>query len=228
MTFCVFLCYIHYRGDDMTNYKGAIFDLDGTLADSMGIWDEIDIEFLAKRGIRVPRDYMAEIAHLGAYETALYTIKRFNLGDTPEGLIAEWTLMADERYARVKLKPGALEFLKHLRNNGIKIAVATATEKKLVMTALQATGISDYIDTVVTLADVKRGKEFPDIYLKCSEIFGINPEECLVFEDLLLALKGAKSGGFSAVAMYDEYSKNNLSEIKKVCDKLIYDFREMM
>ncbi len=194
----------------------------------MGIWDEIDIEFLAKRGISVPRDYMAEIAHLGAYETALYTIKRFNLTDTPEELIEEWTLMANDRYARVQLKPGALEFLKHLKNKGIKTAVATATEKKLVVTALHSAGISDYIDTVVTLADVNRGKEFPDIYLKCSERLGVNAEECIVFEDLLLALKGAKSGGFTAIAMYDEYSKDNIPKIREVCDKLIYDFREMI
>ena len=93
----------------MTNFKGAIFDMDGTLLDSMGLWSDIDREFLAKRGIDVPSDYLQAVIYLGAMGTALYTIDRFNLSDTPEGLIAEWNSMAAEKYKTIPEKPGALE-----------------------------------------------------------------------------------------------------------------------
>jgi len=212
----------------MPDYKAVIFDFDGTLGDSMGIWDQIDIDFLAKRGIEVPDDYMEKIAHLGAYGTAIHTIERFSLSDTPEALIDEWTQMAKSAYAKVALKPGAFEYLKHLKENSIKTAIATATERSLVEIALESTGISDYIDHLVTLAEVSRGKEFPDVYLKCAELMQVSPAECLVFEDLLIGLRGAKSGGFPVVAMYDKYTCKDFAKTKATASKLIYDFSEMI
>jgi beta-phosphoglucomutase-like phosphatase (HAD superfamily) len=171
---------------------------------------------------------MHAIAHLGSYETATYTINRFNLSDTPEALIAEWVEMAKDAYSVIAPKDGALEFVNYLFENKVKIAVASATERELIEMFLCSQNILEKIDTIVTISDVKRGKEFPDIYFKCAENMNLDPKDCMVCEDLLVAVKGAKSGGFYTVGVYDEYSKNNTDSIKECSDKFIYSFYELM
>lgn len=212
----------------MFEFKGAIFDMDGTLLDSMSLWDDIDVEFLAKRGFEVPKDYMDSIAHLGALETALYTIERFSLTDTPEELICEWEEMAAKKYAEMPEKAGASAYLSHLKSKGVKIAIATATAHSLLDSALRCRKFYPLIDTIVTVDDVKRGKGFPDIYLKAAENMKLLPNECIVFEDLLKGIEGAKAGGFKAIGVYDRYCANKKSEFLELADGFIYDFNEMM
>lgn len=212
----------------MTDYKGVIFDLDGTLIDTMDIWKDIDKEFLSKRGIDVPDDYMEAISHLGGYDTAIYTIDRFNLSDTPEKLIQEWVEMAIDKYPLVNTKPGAEEYINYLCANGIKIAVATATEPEIADAGIKFRSFARDISCIVTTSQVKKGKTHPDIYFECLSRLGLPKEECIVFEDVLAAAKTAKDAGFRVVGMYDKHSESAKEQIKALCDKYIYDFREML
>ena len=209
------------------NFKGAIFDMDGTILDSMKLWEEIDIEFLSKRGYGVPEDYMRSIAHMGAMDTALYTIKRFNLTDTPEALIDEWLTSALKKYKSVPEKEGVSEYFSYLYENGVKIAVATATERFVAENALEDREFYKLIDSIVTIADVKRGKGFPDIYLKAAENLGLNSGDCIVFEDILVGVRAAKEGVFLTYGIYDERSAADTEKIKAAADGFIYSFNEM-
>lgn len=210
--------------------KCAIFDLDGTLIDSMGIWESIDIEFLSKRGISpVPADYMKTVAPMGFQRTAEYTIERFALNETPAALISEWTEMAHERYSNsVKLKPYAKEFLEYLKARGIKIALATATMQYLAEPALKNNGIYDMFDCISSTDAVKRGKGFPDIYLYVAERLGVKPCHCAVFEDIPDGIRGANAAGMYSVGVFDKYSLDEQETLKEISEKYINNFSELM
>lgn len=211
------------------NIKYAVFDLDGTLFDSMWLWKQIDFDYLAKRGVAVPDDYMKCINHMSIMDTALYSIERFGLKDSPEQLIEEWLDMAKQAYHnKINLKPYVAEFLEMLKGKNICMAVATSLSLELAIPALKRNGIYHYFDKVVNCEQVKRGKGFPDIYLKAIEQTGYTPNECVVFEDILQGVKGAKSGGFFVVGVYDEESKSDHSQIKKLADMFVNSFQELM
>lgn len=209
--------------------KAAIFDLDGTLLDSMWVWKQIDHDFLAKRGIEVPPDYMLAVAHLGAYQTAVYTAERFGFSETPEELIAEWTEMAIDYYTnKVELKAGAYEYLSSLKKKGVKLAVATANDKALFMPALKHTEILDFFDAVVNVDEVERKKGFPDIYWLACEKMGVEPRDAVVFEDIYQGVCGARDGGFKTVGVYDDTSAEDSEKIRCTADYYIKDFTELI
>ena len=210
-------------------WKGAIFDLDGTLLDSMGVWSQVDIDFLKKRNLAVPEDYMQKIAAMGFPEAARYTKERFGFPDTPEMLVKEWREMAREAYAfHVPLKPGAKEYLERLRKQGIPIAAATSGDEELFLPCLKNNGIFELFDAFVTVAEVKRGKGFPDIYEKAAEKIGRRPEECMVFEDLAAGIRGALDGGFQATGILDDCSREEWENIRKMAGCVIRDFTELL
>lgn len=213
----------------MKEFKGAIFDLDGTLLDSNWLWEQIDKDFLGKRGFQVPLDYMESIAHLGAIETANYTIKRFGLSDKPEELVQEWNDMAKDTYAhKICCKPYAKEYLKYLYDKGVKIAIATSSIRDLFMATLEREDILKYVSAIVTVNEVARGKGYPDIYEEAARRIGEKPNDCVVYEDILKGVEGAKSGDFTVVAIYDEKFQHNKECMLKIADCYINEFSELM
>ena len=213
----------------MIDSKGAIFDLDGTLLNSLHVWEQIDIRFLGKRGILVTEDYTKAVTPLGFERAAQYTIERYGLSESPEEIISEWNRMADEAYAtEVRLKPNAREFLLYLKDRGIKLGVATALHPASVEATLRHNGIYDLFDSFTMLHEVTRGKNFPDIYLLAAGKLGIAPADCIVFEDILAAVKGARAGGFRVCGVYDSYAEHEWQEIREQADLHIRDYRELM
>lgn len=206
--------------------KGAIFDLDGTLLDSMGVWDQVDADFLSKRGLPVPDDYATTVAAMQFQQVAEYTIARFNLPDTAEEVMEEWDEMARVMYATVvQAKPGAVDYLARLKAAGVRMAVATSLPPQLREPAMEHVGIRGFFDEVVSVDDVGDvGKDRPDVYLHAARLLGVEPEDCTVFEDLLVGMKSAKSVGMAVWAMHDDSSAGDWPEICDLADGVLFDF----
>lgn len=213
----------------MKKIKGAVFDLDGTILDSMYIWPQIDEDFLARRGIILPDDYVKAISTMGFHEIAIYTKERFKLSETLDEIKNEWNEMSIMAYqTAIGLKPGAKELLEFLKANGVKMSVATASCEILFEPALKNNRIYECFDAFTTLAEVKNGKGSSDIYFKAAEKIGVQVDECVVFEDLYDGLKAARKDGFLTVGVYEKLAVVSEEDIKKESDIFIKDFYELL
>lgn len=209
------------------NIEGVIFDLDGTLLDSTWVWSQIDIDFLGERGFEVPPDYAQAIISMGFEDVAKYTIERFGLKETVEDVMAQWDAMAQEAYAnKILLKPGVKEFLLWLKEQGIKMGIATSNSASLFVPCLKRNGIYELFHSYTETGDVTRGKEFPDVYIKQAQKLSCEPKNCIVFEDIIPALKGAKSGGFCTVGVREKKWGYPEEQLEQCCDGVISDFYE--
>ncbi len=213
----------------MQSFQGAIFDLDGTLLDSMWIWEQIDIEFLGRRGLPVPDDYLEKITPMHFYQAAEYTIGRFGLSETPDDLIAEWSDMALDAYRnRIGLKPYAKEYLLFLKEKGVKLSIAAASSKEMYTPALVRNGIYDLFDAFTTSDESPRGKGFPDVYELAAKKVGLTAKDCAVFEDIYAGIKGAKMGGFYTIGVEDKYAANERDKIIQDADLYIKSYEELL
>lgn len=211
------------------NVKAAIFDLDGTLIDSMWVWEQIDIDYLSERNIDVPKNLNDEIGHLSFNQVAVYFKERFKLEDSLDEIKKCWSDMAYYHYSTdIKLKGGVIEFLDFLKKSNIKIGLATSNSRDLLEIVLKNNGIYDYFDAITITDEVSVGKHEPDVYLLASKKLGISPEECVVFEDIVQAVKGAKKAGMKVIGVEDSRSLDDKDEILSLTDKFITDFREII
>lgn len=211
-------------------FDAAIFDMDGTIMDSLGIWERIDYEFLEnKRGIKVPEDYVHNIAAMSFSEIADYTIKRFNLPDTPEALMQEWTDMAIHEYSHnVLMKPFVKEFIEYLKDNGKKVVLCTSSPEYFFRPALRNNGIYDLFDGFANTCEAGAGKDNPRVYYLAAKKAGVCPEKCLVFEDVITAAKTAKKAGMLVCGVYDERSSQYTAQLMETCDVYIESFSKLL
>ncbi|MCL2630326.1 MAG: HAD family phosphatase [Firmicutes bacterium] len=220
----------------MINIKKAIssktsfiFDLDGTLFDSMGVWVKIDNDFLSRRGIAVPAFYGHEISSKSASEGALYTKELFGLPESTEEILKEWYEMSLKEYeTRIKLKPFVYDYLLKIKNSGKKVAVATALSENLYIPALKNNKIFHIFDALTSTDEVKRGKSFPDVYELAMRKIGATPNETVIFDDVLPAIKASKQTGATVVGVYDSFSLSLKEEIKRTADFYIESFEELI
>lgn len=207
--------------------RAAIFDLDGTLLDSMGVWERVDVEFLGRRGIAVPRDYGDSIRAMNLEEGAAYTIRRFGLAETVDELTGEWLSMVEQEYRyRVGLTDYASEYLTALKRAGIRLAAATCSRMEIIAPCLERNGIFPLFDAVVTAEMAGCGKERPDIFLLAAGLLGVEPGECVVFDDALSAIRSAKAAGMTAYGVYDITSAHRREEMEKIADGYLMSLRD--
>lgn len=200
--------------------KAALFDLDGTLLDSLWVWHRVDEMFFSRRGMAVPEDYGRAISGMGYMATAVYTKERFGFPDSIEEIAAEWTRDSVAEYANnVPLKPGSLEFIRALKEKGVRCCVVTASRRELYEPCLRRNGILDEFEFVLTADEAGGGsKRDGDIYRIAAARMGVSPDECVVFEDVIEGIQGAKKAGMRAYCVLDVLSRSKLSEISAIAD----------
>ncbi len=208
--------------------EAVIFDMDGSLVDSMWVWKDIDIEYLGRFGLDIPDDLQQEIEGMSFTETARYFRDRFGLDRSVEQIRADWNEMAWDKYrSRVMLKPGAREFLDYCRSQGIKLGIATSNSREIVDMVMEARGVSDYFSCITTACEAKKGKPAPDVYLLTAQQLSVDPKNCLVFEDIVFGIQAGKAAGMEVCAVDDAYSAYQEAEKRSLADYYIKDFREI-
>ncbi|MBR5337289.1 MAG: HAD family phosphatase [Lachnospiraceae bacterium] len=212
----------------LENTDAIIFDLDGTLVDSMWMWKYIDIEFLNERGLELPPTLQKEIEGMSFNETALLFIERFGLTETLEDLKVIWNDMAYDKYAHVvRPKPGVIRFLDRAKAAGYKMGIASSNSIELINAALANYDLFDYFDVVLSANDVPRGKPYPDVYLAVADALKVDPARCLVFEDITMGIKAGKNAGMRVCCIDDDYSADDVDNKKALADYYIYSYDEV-
>lgn len=212
------------------NKKYAIFDMDGTLVDSMPYWLNLVAEFLTSKGIKGDlREVMSGVKTMTIEQSTEYFSRLYPQLGTPADMIKEAVgLMAGHYMKDVELKEGVREYLEKLRGEGVRMCIATITDRQLMTMCLKRLGIFEYFEFMITSTEVKTGKNTPAMYLAAAEKLGSAPSETAVFEDTLKALSTAKDAGFYTVGLYDESEKANAGKIKLTADEYALSFRELM
>lgn len=209
--------------------EAVLFDLDGTLVDSMWVWPQIDIDYLGSYGLSVPDDLQNAVEGMGFTEVAEYFKKRFQIPDPIEQIKKTWQNMAMDKYCReIPLKPGVMEILPYLKEKGIKMAVASSNALELIEACLRSHGIRNYFQEVITACEVKKGKPAPDVYLEAAKRLGTEPVHCLVFEDIVPGIQAGKAAGMQVCAVHDQYSIPQEQEKRECADYYISSYEQVI
>lgn len=207
--------------------QSAIFDMDGTLIDSMGMWRKLGPSMLRRLGIEPDGADEAGLRDKSLRQKAEYCRTRYDLPQTVEEIMALGRVVVEDFYrSEVQAKPGVREFLSLLKMEGVWMYIATATDRPLVEIALARTGLRDFFKGIVTAAEAG-GKERPEIFERAMARLQSNKKDTVIFDDSLYAIRTAKSAGFRVAGVYDNAAKADQEEIKRLSDYYILSFEEM-
>ena len=214
--------------------KLLIFDLDGTLLDSMNVWNKVDIDFLGRYGYEVTPEYTDFVKRASIDDAALYTQQRYRIPLSPSEIIAEWDKMVSGFYKEeVELKPNVIKYLEEAKQLGFRLGVATALTRNNAVSALVKNKILEMFDAVITLEDVgkKIDKSSPDIFVKVLNYVNaggssVTPSQTLVFDDVAAAASGARNGGFLTCAVYDKIGCGDPFKWESFAAECDYSLRE--
>ena len=213
--------------NQILNTKLFLFDMDGTLIDSMVFWKNLAIEYLTIKGVaQIPEDILEQIKPMTMSESAALFQKEFDLSGNPE---AEMNALMDAHYRNdIPLKPGVREYLQTLRSRGVRMCVASATAEHLMEACLSRLGVRDYFDFLLSCETVGAGKRSPIVYQEAANRLGADPAEIAVYEDALYALQTAKAAGYYVVGVYDDSAAKNWQTIECIADEIILNWEEIV
>ena len=205
----------------------AIFDMDGTLIDSMIFWKNLASEYLTTKGVtQIPEDILEQIKPMTMSESAALFQRVFGLTGDPE---SEMNAMMDEHYREdIPLKPGVREYLQTLRNRDVRMCVASATAEHLMEACLTRLEVRDYFEFLLSCETVGAGKRSPLVYQESARRLNAAPAEIAVYEDALYAVQTAKNAGYYVVGVYDDSAAKNWQTIEGIADKVILNWEEIV
>lgn len=206
-----------------------IFDMDGTLIDSNGIWRDVDIAFLEKRSMPYTKEYYEGVAHTIFPLAAVFTKEYCQLEESCEEIMAEWMELASDMYATdVTVKPGVVDYLEQCRARGERMMVLTSSVPEHCRTALTHLDLMKYFERILFAQELGLEKKNPECFKKAAAIMDVKPEDCTVYDDSVAACRGAKAAGMQVVGVYDAYFDMTVDEMQQVCDRYIRSFEELV
>ena len=212
----------------MTGIRGVLFDVDGTLIDSMGLWADVDRIYLSRRGMAMPADLSHKLSGISVSQAADYFREVLGIRESPEAMISEWNALAYEQYRyHVPAKEDAVHLLQTLTEMGIPMAVGTSNTRQLAMTVLEVLDLKKYFQVILTGEDVLKGKPDPYIYQEAAAKLGVDARDCLVFEDIPNGIRAGLAAGARTCAVYDLFSEGETEEMKGLAHYYIRSFRDL-
>jgi HAD superfamily hydrolase (TIGR01509 family) len=205
-----------------------LFDLDGTLIDSNGIWSDVDHTFLARRGYPYTSEYYEGVAHTILPKAAVFTKEYCHLEESCEEIIAEWMDLARDSYAHVALKPYVRELLDTLRARGERMAIFTSSVPVHCETALRTHALTDYFERIVFAHDLGVDKSEPDAFRRVCELLGVAPQECILLDDSVKSCRSARAAGLYVIGVYDPFFESTKAEMPAACDRFVLDLGELL
>ena len=208
--------------------KLLLLDMDGTLIDSNGIWKDVDVRFLARRGMEYSKAYYEGVAHTIFPLAAKFTKEFCALEESCEEIMQEWMELAKGLYSTVAIKDGVRAYLKQCRAEGTQMALVTSSVPEHCHTAMQHLRLMEYFENITFAQELGLEKKDPAIWLAVAERNGVSPENCIVFDDSLSACKGAKAAGMQVIGVYDRFFAADEEAMRSFCDRYIQSFEELL
>ena len=205
-----------------------IFDLDGTLIDSNGVWVEVDKIFLARRNAPYTKEYYDGVAHTILSNCAVFTKEYLHLEESCEEIIAEWMDLARGQYNQIPLKPGVREYLERCKDAGHRMAVFTACVPEHCRAALEHHQLTPYFEQVIYAQELGEDKKSPAIFRKVAQMLDVKTSQCVLFDDSLTACKAAKAAGMTVVGVYDVHFCDSEPDMRELCDQYIQGFGDLL
>ena len=206
-----------------------IFDLDGTLTDSNGLWGDVDNAFLSRRGLTATEEYTETVGKAIFPTAAKFTKEYYGLDDDPQAIMDEWEELARYQYTHVvPLKPGALELLKKCKTEGIPMSLFTASRAPLCMAVLRRFDLEQYFDHIVFAEEIGLEKHDPRCFTRLCEIIGAAPADCTLFDDSPSNCATARAAGMKTVGVYDFFYSPRWDEMQTVCTRCVHSLEELL
>ena len=205
-----------------------LFDMDGTLLDSNGVWKDVDREFLARRGLPYTRAYYEGVAHTIFPLAAKFTKEYCHLSESCEEIMAEWMDLAKDAYAHVTVKPGVRAYLKQCKSEGRRMALVTSSVPAHCHAALGRLDLEKYFERIIFAQQLGLEKKNPELWQAAAQENSVRPEDCTIFDDSLAACWGARAAKMRVVGVYDGFFAQDEKEMRAFCDVYIKNFEELL